>query len=769
MSTDSTILIGDAREQLATLPEASVQCCVTSPPYWSLRDYGVAGQIGLESTPEEYIETLVEVFRAVRRALRPDGTLWLNLGDSYAHSGACGGESPDGPRKPRATDRAAQETMNLRVPPGLKPKDLVGIPWRVALALQADGWWLRSGMPWVKRCLSGGTRLYARTQKGDMPATLKDLVRLDPKTVQLWNGKKWTRVVGWSQTPRPKQPIELTLRTGERIGCTAEHRWPTERGVVRTDELVVGDVLKSCRLAPPGCAVRPRHLPDDLIGWFVGLYIAEGFKKQRAICICGHVKEAQRRADLDDICYAYDGSTVVTDRGGKSQTVELWSPVLMGILDAYVVGEDAHHKHLTSKAWMRTNEFLTAVLDGYLEGDGHWDEKANRWRLGFCNNDALAADLRTISARLGFSCRLRRTHHKFNGKRFPGWKGEIRYAHNLDMAPKGPPGGFTRKSDYEIIKIGKSRARKFWDVEVEDKPNLFALASGTLTHNSPMPESCTDRPTSALEYVFLLTPSSRYFFDMEAVRQKHSGPPVSHYGVAHGGEGDRDGKTWQTLAPNRMREYNPAGRAFRNTDFYYASLKEPHGLICVGDELVGLDVVSEAFKEAHFATFPRRLVEPMIKAGTSERGCCPECGAPWVRVVDKQARTTRPIPKVIRRDLSPGVCGDPGRHVTETRTVGWKPGCECCIHTEVISGFTACSHQDGEPCSPPKPIPCTVLDPFDGAGTTRLVAKQLGRRGIGIELNESYAAMAKKRIANPEPLPEIADVDGQERFSFQEM
>ena len=222
-----TILVGDARERLKEVEAGVVDCCVTSPPYWGLRDYGVAGQIGMEKSPEEYVANLVAVFREVRRCLREDGTLWLNLGDSYATGagkvGNCpgGGErgerwkeanghgtdgnggseagaprmAPEGGHAPHrmapegghAPHRMAPEggraphrmapggghaphgsrgghegkhgylglvgpmTQPNRMPlPGLKPKDLVGIPWMVAFALRADGWWLRSDIIWHK-------------------------------------------------------------------------------------------------------------------------------------------------------------------------------------------------------------------------------------------------------------------------------------------------------------------------------------------------------------------------------------------------------------------------------------------------------------------------------------------------------------------------------------------------------------------------------------------------------------------------------------------
>lgn len=135
-------------EDMAEIPDGVVQTCVTSPPYWGLRDYGVDGQIGLEETPQAYVERLVRVFREVKRVLRDDGTLWLNLGDSYC-STAPGTKGAPMPFEGRAQ---AEIYANKRpnTPAGMKPKDLVGIPWMVAFALRADGWYLRSDIIWHK-------------------------------------------------------------------------------------------------------------------------------------------------------------------------------------------------------------------------------------------------------------------------------------------------------------------------------------------------------------------------------------------------------------------------------------------------------------------------------------------------------------------------------------------------------------------------------------------------------------------------------------------
>ena len=161
----NVILTGDVRLMLRELEDESVNCVVTSPPYWGLRDYGNEGQLGLEATPEEYTANMVDVFREVRRVLRKDGTLWLNLGDSYAGSGR--GMNGDGSSgkvgakqetnagsnvdfHDRLVEQGAIGRFWVAPPAGLKPKDLVGIPWSVAFALRADGWWLRSDIIWSK-------------------------------------------------------------------------------------------------------------------------------------------------------------------------------------------------------------------------------------------------------------------------------------------------------------------------------------------------------------------------------------------------------------------------------------------------------------------------------------------------------------------------------------------------------------------------------------------------------------------------------------------
>jgi DNA modification methylase len=370
-----TVYLGDCREVMAAMELESVHCVVTSPPYWGLRDYGSPGQLGLEPTPEAYVESMVAVFREVRRVLRKDGTVWLNLGDSYATGGGSVGRAPGGGDQGERFIRAGMiGTQPNRMPiPGLKPKDLVGIPWRVAFALQADGWYLRSDIIW-------------------------------------------------------------------------------------------------------------------------------------------------------------------------------------------------------------------------------------------------------------------------------------------------------------------------------SKPN-------------PMPESVTDRPTKSHEYLFLLSKSTRYYYDQDAVRE-----PATRFEGFYGSEG--------RFNSSNNGQRNDGGRS-----------QEESGL--AGRNLRSVwTIATQPYPGAHFATFPRALVEPCIKAGTSEKGVCPKCGAPWVREVEREMVPGRVSGKGNRAalgDVSPSSVFVTGLE-PRTTTTGWRPDCRC-------------EHDGGGWV----PVPATVLDPFAGSGTTGLVAQSLSRRAVLIDLNGNYLTQVMER------------------------
>jgi DNA modification methylase len=402
-----TFYLGNTLDVLRTLPGESVHCVITSPPYWGLRDYGVPGQIGLEPTPEEYVEKMVEVFREVRRVLRDDGTLWLNLGDSYASappgnvrgvsekSGLHGAATSE---KYRETLMAGHGTKRNTVVGGLKPKDLVGIPWRVAFALRDDGWWLRSDIIWSK--------------------------------------------------------------------------------------------------------------------------------------------------------------------------------------------------------------------------------------------------------------------------------------------------------------------------------------------GNPMPESVTDRPTKAHEYIFLLTKSARYFYDHVAIQEESVTQDLRR---PYGSEG-----AWQLdgrPAEQRHAATDPV-RATRKQDAVgkntYTGFNDRYKPLAMRNKRDVWTVATQPFPGAHFAVMPEALVEPCILAGTSEAGCCPKCGAPWERVVEKVGgikndsyATTKTAAVMQGGKSSTTLNAKPPASVT----TGWRPTCTC-----------------NQP-----PTPCTVLDPFGGSGTVSYVAQRYGRSSIYIDLNPKYRSIAIGRMRPEQP------------------
>ena len=243
---------------------------------------------------------------------------------------------------------------------------------------------------------------------------------------------------------------------------------------------------------------------------------------------------------------------------------------------------------------------------------------------------------------------------------------------------------------------------------------------------NPMPESVRDRPTSAHEKVFLLTKSARYFYDAHAVREPAKGVSPRHRSTRDepaspaGGVSKRTGRR---RGKPTVKTYKQRGHSRRHAGFNERwEHKTKTGQQAMGANLRNVwTIAPRPYRDAHFATFPPALVEPCIKAGTSERGCCPECGTPLLRVAAERGRRTPDA-----SDFSPA-----GEMQDIQANVDWESDCECCAVD---------------------PVACTVLDPFAGAGTVGLVANRLGRDAILIELNPAYAQMARKRIEGDAPM-----------------
>jgi DNA modification methylase len=739
MSCD--VIIGDAIEKLRTLPPESVHCVVTSPPYFGLRDYDIDGQIGLEPTIAEYLRKLVDVFREIRRVLRSDGVLFVNMGDTYnGQNERAPSVLPNGQYSFRSGSGP-----KVRVA-GLKAKDLIGMPWRLALALQDDGWYLRQDIIW---CLSGGTYVYARTQNGDMPIMVRDLARLKPSTVQLWNGQKWTRLLGTSKSKRRGTELEIVLRSGERISCTPTHRFPTTRGLLEAQEIRAGDCLTSCRLPQPN---NPKtSVIDEDAAWLAGLYVAEGSMSGDTIQIAGHAREISRWIRLGSIAAKYGGACTHSIKG-NTMNIRLYGKVLVAIIRELVTGRTARDKGFAPVVWRHSDSFVSSMLNGYLSGDGAYSEE--RWRLGFTRNYNLERDLRTACARLGYTITLNPSSVLYKGKKRPTFRGEIRFERS---------GHHNEKDRNEVIEVRKARCREVYDLEVEDEPHVFALASGVLTHNSkknPMPESVRDRCTKSHEYIFLLSKSEEYFFDIEAIKEKASGtahtrgggvnPKATKHGQNSRMRVDRDprhakkdtGVGWGRLSKldpdNNQRDRNRIiGRSSKQNPSFSAAVNE---LVTHRNKRSVWTFATSPYREAHYSTFPVTLPDICIRAGTSEHGCCAVCGRPFARLIE--AFDTGLTQKTANgwdiEERSHGSSHRDGRDgrtterpIIATRTIGWES--DCCP----LFGGTV--------------IPCVVLDPFGGSGTTGLAATKLGRNCILIDLDPKNIPLIEKRLRSAVP------------------
>jgi len=252
---------------------------------------------------------------------------------------------------------------------------------------------------------------------------------------------------------------------------------------------------------------------------------------------------------------------------------------------------------------------------------------------------------------------------------------------------------------------------------------------------NPMPESVRDRPTRAHEYIFLLTKASRYYYDADAIAEDaiHAGRVVSYDGS-------------QKNTDHENRRYPGA----RPREITVVPLRNRRSV---------WHIATEPYPAAHFATFPTKLIEPCVLAGTSAKGCCSECGAPWEKVI--KGEPSRPQRKNYsgKGQMGPHRCGGdrPGGFYPGHRTIGWQPTCDCFGHIEEVAtepDWIGPATQkvyvfDGDV---PAPQPCTVLDPFCGSGTTGVVALRHGRSFIGIDNNPEYCELARRRIEDDCPM-----------------
>lgn len=596
------LIHGNSLDELKKFPDNYFHSIVTSPPYWQLRDYFCEEQLGMEETPEEFVENLTAIMREAKRVLRTDGVMWMVIGDTYSTPKR--GNTQDNVNSRIRRGKLHQQEINKKIPKGMRKKNLIGIPWKTAFSLQEDDWILRCDNIW---CLSAKAKVYVKTPDGIKIMSIRNMFRGFHDQMEVWTGGKWTRVLNVLQKPRKGDEVTITLRSGERFYCSPEHKWITEKGEIQTKNLKVGDILKSVRLPEPDNIISPEFLPDEDIGWFVGMYLAEGSRSNKTIQIASHIKENERFKKLKKIAEKYDGTCKKYYTHGKAMSVNLHSEILNSLINKYIEGDTAKNKHLTNDCWNRSNVFLKALIEGYLEGDGHWDEKNDRWRLGFTRNYDLEQDFRTLANRLGYDIRMKIAKAKIDKQPYKIFSGQLRNKKSNH---------YNSKHSNEIMEIkhtdygGKAF---YYDITVKDKSSIYALSSGILTHNSKtngMPDGAKDRPTRSHEYIFMFSKNENYFFDHFAIMEV----------TAAKGKNKR-----------KFGAKNQKGTFRQDQDRYF----EDDGMRNKRS-VWSVPVASSGGK--HFGVFPTKLIEPCILSSTSAYGCCVECETPWQRKVKEDGQ-----------------------------------------------------------------------------------------------------------------------------------
>jgi len=526
-------------------------------------------QLGLEPTPELYVENMVGVFREVRRVLRRDGTLWLNIGDSYAASGGDDRKgSSDG-----SVGRGDRPDERRRA--GLKPKDLVGVPWRLAFALQQDGWCLRSEIVWSK------------------------------------------------PNPMPESVTDRPTKAHEQLFLLTKCDWK-------------------------GGDIEPWPMSREQAIWLAALVDGEG-----SICF-------QERAN----------ATMAPNIGPRLSVVNT-------------------NRELLERITEITNVDGNETPSPRTRSNGEQGRPVFAWQVTNAKAARIIAAIRPHLIAKTRQAELALYVHKLNQKH----KGRGDRTTAADLAEK-------RRAAEACSTLNRGGEVDLW---------FEPIRTGRWVPNA-------------------------YHYDADAVREPHK---WEHVGETRLGDRSKNGG-----APGA-----PVEGKGNTTGSFRAFAEGGRNLRSVWE------IPTQPFSEAHFATFPQALVERCVKAGTSERGCCPVCGAAWERVVESAGQPPEPEHRQPPKRLEPGQAGNVGagnmgfratrlsgqeiarwKAENPDRELGWRPTCD---H----------DHQ---------PVPCVVLDPFMGSGTTALVSRRLGRRSIGIELNQGYATMAARRLSQLSLLAEGA-------------
>jgi len=582
------IYLGDALSVLKKLPSNLVNCIVTSPPYYRLRDYQVEGQIGLEDTPQEYIERLVDVFREARRVLRDDGALWLNLGDTY-YSGK--GEIYSGRSSDDYTKAVSHSWRPKVFSNWLRHKQLLLIPPRVAIAMQEDGWLLRNVVVWEKTnpmpsCLSEDTEIYIRENNQVKVLTLGALYASGIEGKEILTPHGWKRIRKIWKVKKEKY-LQFRFGSSSEVKCSLDHRFPVSHDNRRKNYEV--KKAKDFRDDPHRMLDRLLFVPigkflegnikeiygvklDYELGRFLGLIVAEGgFNAPR-----GHqCKITLSREEKETLSFF---TNVLKERFNQYFSIYemdnyvscLFSSLLIRKLYEKVCKGKCKEKELNLNFILNTPlEFRQGLFDGIIEGDGHYDENG---RISYGTaSEALRNHVYLLASSIGLLAsrhppikRLdKRTQKVYTlypltiplSLQREVIKGEmVKMGYYNRKLQKYIPSKYRNEFYAKTLKITNIKVEKteceLIDLEVEG--GLFLINGGLVTHNS-----VKDRLSCTWEYMFFFVKNEKYYFDLDAIRVPHKSK-IRQYGIRPKQKASPDSVVG---GPHRLtREYHPLGK-----------------------------------------------------------------------------------------------------------------------------------------------------------------------------------------------------------------
>jgi DNA modification methylase len=714
----------DALEGLKQMDSESVDCIITSPPYYALRQYGIDNQLGLEVSYQDYVKRLCDIFDEAKRVLKKEGTCFLNLGDTY--KGGCGGPQSweresrgiewheESERNPHRRDKKVwldpknphEEVLRGRehmTCNDIEDKSLMMIPYRVAIEMINRGWTLRNQIIW---CLEENTKLFVKLNHNYAYMTIKELYEIEDRwemrvlTQNMKGENIWINIKNILLNGE-QDCYKIKTKTGKEIIATENHEFVYKSNaslkqtfrkikLKKVSELKIDDCLYSNDAMNLGHKKETEQ--DYTNGFIVGFYLAEGSFIKNKVGIYkdnklslnaqkrwGINKEENKLVGLQFSCgikdiergyieylKAYD----IKIRQYKNYIhVQSRDKNLLELIKKYIIGDTCHIKHFTQEVFNESKKFIEGVVDGFLAGDGYYDIKNNRYRIGICANYNLKDDMLLLCRILGYDfrfCSERKVKYQNGYKQtidFTIRKENYRtrsFGCSTDRIESIEYVGKKYVYDIEVVPIYTTFCGKgiTYNPTMEKRKNkynnLYFLGNGIWTHNSKpncMPSSANDRYTVDFEPVFFFVKNRYYYFEQQrephkfesirrACRARTSNKlKADQYACSYMGDNVGYENMYDKLENGELRGVHPNGRNMR----------------CVWD------ITLKPFRDGdHFATFPEDLIEPMIRAG------CPENGV--------------------------------------------------------------------------------VLDPFMGAGTTALVALKNRKKFIGIELNSEYIKIAEERI-----------------------